>query len=158
MNAIKSASFGSVSRSTLRTEDLLSAFADELEFQVQRNADAWCGDEDRATRDRLLHLVWEAREVDPDDEHASYIVNELSDVLQEFAPDYAYFGAHCGNGADFGFWLSEDMEQDFDGLKVADTSEVPDDYSGEVLHVNDHGNATLYACDAGKLTEVWAVV
>lgn len=25
-----------------------------------------------------------------------------------------------------------------------DTSEIPDDYQGEALHVNDHGNATPY--------------
>ncbi|MGH8674178.1 MAG: hypothetical protein ACREVG_07705, partial [Burkholderiales bacterium] len=66
--------------------------------------------------------------------------------------NYASFGSICsgtlrqqdlldafsGDGADFGYWL-QDMT-DFDGLRVNDTSEVPSDYSGEVLHVNDHGN------------------
>jgi hypothetical protein len=49
----------------------------------------------------------------------------------------------------FQSWMS-DMD-DFDGLRVSDTSEVPDDYSGEVLHVNDHGNATLYVADNGSI-------
>jgi len=62
------------------------------------------------------------------------------------------------HGSYYGFWLSESFEADFDGLKVSDTSEVPADYSGEVLHVNDHGNATLYAASAGALTEIWSVV
>lgn len=47
---------------------------------------------------------------------------------------------------------------DFDGLRVSDLSEVPDDYTGEVLHVNDHGNMTLYACTDGECSEVWSVV
>jgi hypothetical protein len=154
----KSASFGSISSGTLRAEDLLVAFADELEFQVSRNADAWCSDAGRAQRDAYMVLVGEARECDPDSEEATDVVAALDSALQEFAPAYGYFGSHPGDGADFGFWLSEFMEQDFDGLKVADTSEVPADYCGEVLHVNDHGNATLYAAERGQLREVWAVV
>ena len=156
---MKAASFGSVSHGTLRTADLLDAFASELEYQVQRNADAWCSDEGRKERDRYLAIVAEAREIDPDSEDADYLVNEeLIDALQEFAPPYAYFGAHPGDGADFGYWLTDELESCFDGLKVADTSEVPADHCGEVLHVNDHGNATLYVADRGNLTEIWAVV
>src|SRR5436190_2016674 len=30
--------------------------------------------------------------------------------------------------------------REFEGLVVADTSEVPAEYCGEVLHINDHGN------------------
>jgi len=53
--------------------------------------------------------------------------------------------------------LSEEFEDDFDGLKVDDLSEVADDYTGEVLHVNDHGNCTLYASESGELKEIWAI-
>ena len=156
----KFASFGTVSHGTLRTEDLLDSFARELEWQVQRNADYFQSDDAaRLQRDHLLSLAWYALECEPDSEDADYLVNEsLPDALQEFAPTYAYFGAHPGDGSDFGFWLSDDALADFDGLRVADTSEVPEDYNGEVLHVNDHGNMTLYACAAGKLSEVWSVV
>ena len=48
--------------------------------------------------------------------------------------------------------------RDFDGLKVSDTGDVPADYSGEVLHINDHGNMTLYSAERGKLTEIWSIV
>ena len=159
-HTFKPASFGTVSHGTLRTEDLLDSFARELEWQVQRNADYFQSDDvRRAERDRLLSLVWDARECEPDSEDADYLANEsLPDELQAFAPAYSYFGAHCGDGSDFGFWLSDDALEDFDGLRVADTSEVPADYSGEVLHVNDHGNMTLYACAAGQLVKVWGVV
>ena len=156
---MKHASFGSISHGTMRTEDLLDAFASELEYHVQHNAEQWCSDSGRAQRDRYLSLVGEAQEMDDyDNEDASELVSELTDALQEFAPPYAYFGSHPGDGSDFGFWLYESFAEDFDGLKVSDTSEVPADYSGEVLHVNDHGNATLYAANSGELTEVWAVV
>ena len=31
-------------------------------------------------------------------------------------------------------------------------------YDGEVLHINDHGNATLYSCRAGRLDELASMV
>lgn len=152
---MKTAQFGTVSHGTLRTEDLIEAFTDALESLASGNthskligeAQAWLDiDADSLTDDAL----------DDHEEDGSAIVEELQDALQEFAPAYAYFGAHPGDGSDFGFWLGG--LEDFDGLRVSDTSEVPDDYSGEVLHVNDHGNATLYAAQGGELTEVWALV
>jgi hypothetical protein len=96
------------------------------------------------------------------DETAQEAVDALFDILGEYCPPYCYFGAHEGDGADYGVWISWDSldmaAHDGDILKVSDTSEVPADYTGEVLHVNDHGNCTLYAANNGDLTEVWAVV
>lgn len=152
------ASIGEISSGTMRTEDLLDTFADELEDLVQRNAAAWCSDAGRAERDRYVTLIGDAREIeDFDSEEASEIVDELSDALGEFAPPYCWFGANENDGASYGFWPCLDADE-FDGLKVDDTSEVPDDYEGEVLHVNDHGNMTLYSASAGELTEIWSVV
>jgi hypothetical protein len=54
--------------------------------------------------------------------------------------------------------LDANERREFDGLVVSDTSEVPSDFSGEVLHINDHGNATLYGARRGKLVEVAACV
>jgi hypothetical protein len=50
------------------------------------------------------------------------------------------------------------FEEDFDGLKVSDLSEVPPGHTGEVLLVNDHGNMSLYNCNRGGHREVWGVV
>jgi hypothetical protein len=89
---------------------------------------------------------------------ADYDLEALFDALQEYAPPYFYFGAHPGDGADCGFWLSESFPDDFDGLKVSDLSEVPTGYTGEVLIVNDHGNISLYVYSRGHRREVWAIV
>src|SRR5438045_6239700 len=92
---------GTVSHGTLRTQDLLRAFADEYERLVPFNS---------------LALVHEARGaadlIDHDDataddcEAGSEIVNELADALDDIAHregDY-YFGTTEGDGSDFGFW------------------------------------------------------
>lgn len=162
-NDMKYATPGSVSHGTLRPEDLLQTFAEEIKHQLNRNADL-----PLSFRQRLCDLAdtaldcWlgDGETLDPEKaELIDDLLNaSLPDALQEFAPPHFYFGAHPGDGADFGFWLNECALQDFDGLKVNDTSEVPNDYVGEVLHVNDHGNMTLYASEIGKLREIWAVV
>jgi hypothetical protein len=137
---------GTVSEATMRPEDLIPAYTSELRS---------LGHRDRALsqieRDMNKRGYYET-------ESCMYDLESLEDMLQEHALPYMYFGSHPGDGADYGFWVSEGIEYDFDGLKVDDTSEVPEDYTGEVLHVNDHGNMTLYTAEKGKLAEVWAIV
>lgn len=146
----KRPSFGSVSCATTRPQDLIPAFAWELEHNV--------GPISAAHKD----LVREADALtDYDSENADYILSDLFDALNEYAPPYAYFGAHPGDGADYGFWLSESFDQDIvdnGGIKIADLSELPRGYTGEALLVNDHGNCTLYACTRGRAREVWSIV
>lgn len=101
---------GTVSYGTLRNEDLLSSFSDELEFLVQQNAEEWVGKPGR--RDMYLALVGEAREVNPASEEAHYLIDELCDCLNDFAPPGHYFGTHPGDGADFGFWPDVDFEEE----------------------------------------------
>ena len=156
---MKTANLGTIIHGTHRMEDLLPVLSDELEYQIQRNADEWCSDQGRMHRDRLLRIVAIAREVDPDDDDsASSALDDLMWALDEFATPYGYFGAHIGDGSDYGYWIDPDALDEFDGLRVDDPSEVPDDYTGEVLHVNDHGNVTLYAAQNGQLSEIWAMV
>jgi hypothetical protein len=90
---------------------------------------------------------------------ADFDLNEsMFNILGNHSLPFFYFGASEGDGADFGWWLDPSFEDEFDGLKVSDTSEVPTGYSGEVLHVNDHGNMTLYSARNGRLHEIWAIV
>ncbi len=151
---MKYASFGSVSHGTLRNEDLLSAFAGELDCQLKRQST-------RFKRAAFRKLIREANSIDPDSDDASELVNELIDALNEFAPPYGYFGTNEGDGSDFGFWIDiDDMRRGaFDGLTINAGDEVPADYRGEVLSITDHGNVTLYVkTGRNKMREIWGVV
>ena len=156
---------GSISSGTMREEDLIPDFVWELRHlakahnrkdhlalceEIQRNIDA--------------HLDWEdgldtGHEYFNTDE-SGYDLNEsLFDALNEYAAPYFYFGSHPGDGADYGYWLSDTLEDDFDGLKVSDLSEVPKDYAGEILYANDHGNISLYVkAKTQNPREIWAIV
>lgn len=167
-NNLKPARSGPVSSATLRTEDLLSSFISELEWQINRNGDFLSLPENRSVRDWLNNTVGDAQDCFGEDgesieegkeEDASESVNELIDALNHFAPAYCYFGAHPGDGADFGFWPDFDAIEDTDALRVSDLSEVPSGYCGEVIYVNDHGNTSIYATDAdGTLRELVSFV
>lgn len=159
-------SLGSISHGTLRAVDLLDSFADALE-QCAKEAMPHPG----AINPDHMRLVAEARdwlegeweEGEEDNENdletAAELMSQLQDALAEYAPSYCYFGAHEGDGSDFGFWVSMESLEDFDGLRVDDLSKVPPNYQGEVLHVNDHSNMTLYyTLPSGKLCEAWGIV
>jgi len=135
----------------MRPEDLIPAFLDCLEAQRP------CS---RAHR-KLAREIRARMESEKyfDSEDSQFDLEELFDVLGEYSPTGFYFGSHPGDGADYGFWLSEDFAEEFDGLKVSDLSEVPTGYAGEVLYVNDHGNMSLYLYSRnGRKVELWSVV
>jgi hypothetical protein len=148
---------GSVSTGTLRTEDLLEAFAAEL-------------DRLRNTSQVHYRLVFDSQNRyylddgrDEREEEAAELVNELIDALQEYAPPFVYFGTLEGDGADFGFWVDRDAIEE--ALREAKYDDDDDDgYTyledyGLWLHVNDHGNVTLLTNVDGAPREViWAVV
>lgn len=51
--------------------------------------------------------------------------------------------------------IFEAENREFKGKIVEDLSEVPEGYRGQVLHVNDHGNVSLYnSFKNGNLHEV----
>ena len=143
---------GTVSHCTLREEDLIPDFLDEL-IRINNNKHTYKEviNEGKAI---VKKGVYETEET------SDYLNETLMMALDELAPPYCYFGTNEGDGADFGFWVSDpfQLSEEFEGLKVSDTSEVPEDYTGEVLHINDHGNVTLYNCRKGTLKEVWAIV
>ena len=143
---------GSVSSGTMRNEDLIPSFLDELEHQVRTKKVSGFKKE--------INRINQAMEREGyfDSEDASYDLDWLFDSLNEFAAPYFYFGAHPGDGADYGYWLTEGLEDDFDGVITGDLSEVDKDYRGEVLHVNDHGNTSLYVKNTRGFREVWAIV
>ena len=161
---------GSVSSGTLRTEDLLEAFAWELSYLLgddmtrsQRNllAASACFSEHRACpkaarRNNNVDLETNQGEGDA-------LVDELIDALRDLAPPLCYFGTLEGDGADFGFWPDHDRIQEEryqeDGFRWVDGQYEWLPETGVWLEVNDHGNVTVYADDNGNPgAELWSVV
>ena len=137
---------GSIISGTMRPEDLIPSFCEELRSLGHRSKE-------------LTQIEKEQNKAGYyESEDSEYDLESLFNMLDSPSMPYFYFGSHAGDGSDYGFWLSELCIEDFDGLKVEDTSQVSDSYIGEVLHVNDHGNITLYNAKNGKLTEVWSLV
>ena len=90
---------GTVSHGTMRLRDLIPAFIAELEFYGVES-DALAEIKARAeSEDTRKYYGSETADLDLED---------LFDMLDDIAPEGAYFGAHPGDGADYGFWPCED--------------------------------------------------
>ena len=94
--------YGSVSHGTMRPADLIPRFIETLEYFNKRKAkkltsaipsDAWSND---------THEFWRS-------EPAMWLLEDLFDVLNDYAPAKHYFGSHPGDGSDYGFWPCEDV-------------------------------------------------
>ena len=89
-----------VIRATHRPQDLIPAFLDVLK--------------DTAEYVQCMHVVPSYATEDEgaewwESEDCSYFLNEtLFDTLNSYAPEGYYFGAHPGDGSDFGYWKCED--------------------------------------------------
>lgn len=155
----KTLGIGSISSGTMREEDLIPDFLWELQRVDPERSKAIEDDVDNA---RVLEALEYEDGLDDDDlrEQASYLVEELFDALDEYTPDYCTFGAHEGDGADYGVWVDFDsVQRDVEDGEIGKYDDHDDDSDdGLYLDVNDHGNATLYVSQAGTLTEVWSVV
>jgi hypothetical protein len=151
---MKTLEIGTVSHGTMRNEDLIPAFLDAL-YEVSRER---C-EELRNDANNCISYDGEY-----DKESIGYVIEELFDALNEYCPPYCYFGAHEGDGSDFGVWVSwEAVEEAFNGgddecarVNAGD----PWPCAPEILEVNDHGNATLWVWDAEehRHVEAWSVV
>ena len=142
------ANIGSISHGTLKTEDLLEAFRSELDWQFRRNGNYFSLPENRDEGRKIHGLCgecqdqYEENETLKDLDIASELIETLSDALNQFAPAYCYFGAHEGDGSDFGFWPSFDAIEE---LPIVEGSDEAKDLGEDCKSVNDHGNVTIYA-------------
>jgi hypothetical protein len=92
----------SVIHGTLRNQDLIPAF---LEAVLQLDPDTPIPEELReAPQDNDDHEWWYT-------ETAYWVLEHLDNKLNDHAPDGYYFGAHDGDGSDFGFWRMIDEER-----------------------------------------------
>ena len=143
---------GTVSHGTMRNEDLIPKFVYILkQFSKGKNKVQYkeCKEIEKRMKSENYFQS----------EESDFDLEFLFDALQDYALPYFYFGSHPGDGSDYGFWLSENMEEDFDGIKVSDLSGVNKDYAGEILVINDHGNMSLYhKAKTQNPKEIWSIV
>ena len=138
---------GTVIHATLRPADLIPAFRDELKKHTD-----------------------DIPKFEHGDDVMDYII-ELTDALNDYSPSYCYFGTHEGDGSDFGFWVDHELiecdlvdgtliVQSCNGYRTTRSGEDADGDELQYIHVNDHGNMTLYQRDEldNEFTEVWAIV
>ena len=154
MVTTKQFQLGSISTGTLRTDDLLKAFAIALD-KLDSAKDPW-----------LITEAWNlTRRNHANQQECDDRLTDLQDALQELCPPFVYFGALDGDGADFGFWPDHDAldEELHFGSKVCDDILVSRDCDcenedcnhGLLVNVNDHGNVTVMDLDRQVL---WSTV
>jgi hypothetical protein len=129
---------GTLIHGTHRSEDLLPAFLHALEDYKHPKACAF--------NSELIELGFGYSQCGAcglgnseewpeafDDDMASEFIADMMDALNDLAPDGYFFGAHEGDGSDFGFWpLSEWSVSNVENAKHIGTLEVNDE-SFEVL-------------------------
>ena len=145
MLATTNIQIGTLIHGTLRNEDLIPAFTQEL---------AHLSDGQHPLIDEINQFEWYSEDIRLDisedqQEYASELVNDLMDALNEYAPAHTYFGAIDGDGSDFGFWPDVDSFANCDKhvMKIPSflrgDSEWFDLDCGVIVQVNDHGNVTV---------------
>jgi hypothetical protein len=158
---------GSISSGTMREVDLIPSYLDAADSIRLTAAERKQVQGIRKEFDGLP--LDDADWTDEQQEQVGYMLEELSDILSSHTPDFCYFGSHPGDGADYGVWpvLDEDME---DNGVFRSSFNPGDSGAGEErqrafeagashwLHVNDHGNATLYRRAGNRWIEVWSIV
>lgn len=149
MVTVKPFQLGSVSTGTLRTDDLLKAFAIALD-KLDSSKDPW-----------LVAEAWNlTRRNHAEQQECDDRLADLQEALQELCPPFVYFGAHPGDGSDFGFWPDHDAIQEaIDPTSCLVRVNANGDYvleeDGVIVQVSDHGNVTLMDMDRNVL---WSVV
>lgn len=97
---------GTVSHATMRPQDLIPAFLDALRVVAP---DAYAQMMSAAFPPVPAYVQDEGdRSEWWDSEDASDLLEHLFDVLDEHAPEGYYFGAHPGDGSDYGFFRNEE--------------------------------------------------
>jgi hypothetical protein len=106
---------GTVSHGTMRPEHLIPAFIAELptlkrEWYEERWSAVQAGDAETIA-DVLAHFD----ELTSQQEAIDYLLDDLHSELEDLSPDGYYFGAHPGDGSDYGWWPIEEDEPEKEG-------------------------------------------
>lgn len=136
--------------------DVVSDLIWELRYTARRNATPV----DQGFVAQVDEIERIADADDTSDEQLIDLVGQLLEIAEPFVPMYAHI-VDDGNG---GISVLPDIEglRDDADLIVDDSArmgdDVPDGFTGLVMHVSDHGNVACLTYDQGKSKEHWAVV
>jgi hypothetical protein len=84
--------------------------------------------------------------------------NAIDYLNAQESRSHLYWG-HDGEVGAFGLWPDVEGAKEDCGFISSKKREFPEeDYEGEWLHINDHGNATLYLRENGENKEIWSIV
>ena len=101
----------SVIHGSLRPADMVPAFAHELADMTSHEQvvkiTGFTPDNAPADGDAF----WDTFE-------AAVILTGLYDALNSVAPEGCYFGAHPGDGSDFGFWMTDEAAEELETLEM----------------------------------------
>lgn len=108
----------SISHGTMRPQDVLPILLDTLR---ECDADAYA---------QCINLIPSHASEDDDaawwSEEATEHIGAIFDALNDCAPLGLYFGAHPGDGSDYGFWMSEE-----DAAEMAELEEAAGENTSE---------------------------
>ena len=90
--------YGTISHGTMRPEDLIPSFLYALEYITGKEYSGIRRELDTTDFDEPDHFA----DID-------WMLETLFEELDNVAPEGHYFGAHVGDGADFGFWPAEEF-------------------------------------------------
>ena len=140
---------GTISRATMCMEDLIPCFIEELKrIDISHEyQDAIKEGEDIIKQAEKDETVWD------NEDTFNYLHEVLWGALDQFSPPYCYFGAHPGDGSDYGYWAENIEKDNFDGIMVKSLTDVPKGYTGYILE-ND---ITLYYNCPIELHEIWCI-
>lgn len=159
------AEIGSVSHGTMKEEDLIPRFIEILDELKEAESLSDTPNKERFTRldDKLgdLERCIQVKGYFESEDARCYDLEWLFNALDEYSPPFCFFGAHEGDGADYGFWVSrnaiEEAVQDYNIIEVdaGDVWNSADTTADYVLEVTDHDNMTLF--DRATRKELWAI-
>lgn len=92
-------SIGTVISGTMRERDLVPAFLDALRDLNPEAADQFTQDNPDVFTDDGIVMV----------EDIDLVMDDLYEAINKECPEGIYFGAHPGDGADYGFWSTEGL-------------------------------------------------
>ncbi len=157
---------GTISSGTLRPEDLIPAFADTLDLRLGELADEQHA-RGRPLSPELFRALSDLEEVKSrvdggyaEAEDADADLEWLEETLSHYAPPGHWFGAHPGDGADFGFWPLELLGDDGGGDESAPASDETEGAGGDRADVatappRRHETAPRFPEFAHTHVELW---